>query len=226
MIPNDELCKAFLCITEGLSHNITCWNQAHAMICLQGFYLMPVVVQWYCCVQLLLLAVGDGLLLACLLLLAQLLACPLPPGLAPGCLLSFSSWDGLLVLLLLILILSFSWIPWFYWRYLCDAVQELLLFLVWCSAGRVSVAPLVLPLWSTAWHCWLLWCCQLQLPGSVTKLLVSCVFACFTQVVLIHSLAVLCICYAPSHFVPPVIFNEQMLTCSNTLNDAMAKYLP
>jgi hypothetical protein len=45
MVPNDEFGKAHHCQTEGLSHNITCWNQAHAMICLQGFYLMPVVVQ-------------------------------------------------------------------------------------------------------------------------------------------------------------------------------------
>jgi hypothetical protein len=33
-----------------------------------------------------------GLLLACLLLLARLLACPSPSGLAPGFCLSFSSW--------------------------------------------------------------------------------------------------------------------------------------
>jgi hypothetical protein len=59
------------------------------------------------------------------------------------------------------LVLSFTWPPWFCWMWLSDDVQELLLFLVWCSVGCVSTAPLVLSLWSSAWHCWLLWCCQL-----------------------------------------------------------------
>jgi hypothetical protein len=45
MIPYDELGKAFLCQTEGLSSNNTCWNHALAVMCLQGFYLKPGVVQ-------------------------------------------------------------------------------------------------------------------------------------------------------------------------------------
>jgi hypothetical protein len=74
------------------------------MICLQGLYLMPEVVQWWGCVQLLWLAVDGSLLLACPLPLARLLACPSPPGLAPSlpALLplvsfwwfAFSSWLG------------------------------------------------------------------------------------------------------------------------------------
>jgi hypothetical protein len=32
----------------------------------------------------------------------------------------------------------------------------------------------VMLIWSTAWCCWLLRCCQHHPPGSVTKLLVSC----------------------------------------------------
>jgi hypothetical protein len=45
MITNEEFGKASLCQIEGLSYSNTCWDQAHAMICLQGFYLMPEVVQ-------------------------------------------------------------------------------------------------------------------------------------------------------------------------------------
>jgi hypothetical protein len=77
---------------------------------------------------------------------------PSPPGSTPG--LSFSSWTYCWspILLLLGLILSFSWSPWFSWMFLCDEVQELVLFLMWCartvvflrwcSAGHVSaVSP-------------------------------------------------------------------------------------
>jgi hypothetical protein len=114
----------------------------------------------------------DGsLLLACLLLLARLLACPSPPGLAPG-----PSPPGL--------VLSFNWPPWFCGMYLSDEVQELVLFLVWfaktlvflrwCSIGSVCgcfpwcsspgrllalLAAVVLPA---------------QASHAVTKLLVSC----------------------------------------------------
>jgi hypothetical protein len=47
------------------------------------------------------------------LLLPDLLlnTCPSPPG----------------------LVLSFSWTPWFCWMLLCDDVQELVLFLMWCA---------------------------------------------------------------------------------------------
>jgi hypothetical protein len=132
----------------------------------------------------LLLAVGDGLLLACLLLLAQLLACPSPPGLAPGCFLSFSSWDGLLVLLLLLDL-----------ELQVDSMVLLEIF-VCCCARTVAVLGVV--------QCWMCECCPpgtthlveclallaaVVLPApaspSVTKLLVSCVFACFTQLGLI-----------------------------------------
>jgi hypothetical protein len=94
------------------------------------------------------LAVDGSLLLACLLLLARLLACPSPPRLAPG-----SSPPGL--------VLSFNWPPWFCWMCLSDEVQELILFLVWvartlvflrwCSVGSVcGCFPLVLFTRSTA----------------------------------------------------------------------------
>jgi hypothetical protein len=126
-------------------------------------YLVPVVVQQKCCYLLLLLAGGDGLLLACLLLLVQLLG------------LSFFSWTCCwsLVLLLLGLVLSFNPSSWFCWRFsyvwvmLCKnlccswcCVQE-----QWCSCdGSVLVEwvllPLAVPISSSCWLGWLLWCCQ------------------------------------------------------------------
>jgi hypothetical protein len=120
--------------------NNTCLNHALAVMWCARFLL----VAWSCAV---------------IVLFSAMVACwwrwlasslPSPPGSAPG--LSFSSWTCCLslVLLLLGLVLSFSWTPWFCWRFLGDAVQELVLFLVWCartmvflrwcSAGCVSAA--------------------------------------------------------------------------------------
>jgi hypothetical protein len=107
--------------TEGLSSNNTCWNHALA-------------VKW--CARFLPVAWSG----AVMVLFSATIACwwqwpasslPSPPGLAPG--LSFSSWTCCWspVLLLLGLVLSFSLTPWFCWEYLCDAVQEMVLFLGW-----------------------------------------------------------------------------------------------
>jgi hypothetical protein len=65
-----------------------------------------------------LLAIGNGLLLACLLLLAQLLACPSPPGLAVDPL-SFSSRAFDLELQMDSIVFDDSFI------YVCGAVKEL-----------------------------------------------------------------------------------------------------
>jgi hypothetical protein len=100
-----------------------------------------------------LLAVGGSLLLACLLLLARLLACPSPPRLAPGWFLSFSSWDGLLVLLLS-LILSFRSCPWFLLDdyYCLCAVEE-----QWCSLCGFPVG--------FEWGC-ISWSCPSSRPAA------------------------------------------------------------
>jgi hypothetical protein len=157
-----------------------------------------------------LLAIGDDLLLACLLLLAQLLACPSPPGLAAGPL-SFSSWLDLELQL--------------------DSMVLLEMFVWWC-ARTVDVLGVV--------QCWTCECCSpgtthlvdclalleaVVLPApaspSVTKLLVSCVPACTPS--LVWSPPWPCCAYAmhPYTLYPQWFFKEQMLTWSITLNDAM-----
>jgi hypothetical protein len=142
MIPNDEFGKAYLCQTEGLSCNNTCLN--HALTVMWCARFLPVACS--CAV----IVLYTASVACCWWWLASGL--PSPPGSAPG--LSFSSWTCCWspVLLLLGLILSFSWSPWFSWMFLCDEVQELVLFLMWCartvvflrwcSAGCVSaVSP-------------------------------------------------------------------------------------
>jgi hypothetical protein len=160
---------------------------------------------------------------------------PSPPGSTPG--LSFSSWTCCwsLVLLLLGLVLSFNPSSWFCWRFLCDAVQELVLFLVlcartvvflwWLSAGRVSAA-------SSGWCSSgqllaLLAAVVLPAPASssVTKLLVSCVPVSSLSLVsstpgrAVQLLCTLVLC-------TPSDLKEQMLHLVIKLNDAMAIQLP
>jgi hypothetical protein len=141
LIPYDELGKATHCQTEGFAFLLHIHDYALMMWCCE-----MVISTWW------LKLCSESVVLCCVCLLMVMAASslPFPPGSAPG--LSFSSrtccWS--LVLLLLGLVLSFSWTPWFCSRFLCDAMQELVLFLVWCartvvflrwcSAGCVSDA--------------------------------------------------------------------------------------
>jgi hypothetical protein len=104
--PVMSLAKHFFAKLKVFHKNYTCLNHALALIWCASVQPVAWSLAARSCYQLLLLAGGDGLLLAC----------PSPPGSAPGGL-SFSSWTccWLLVLLLLGLILSFSSSPWFYW---------------------------------------------------------------------------------------------------------------
>jgi hypothetical protein len=170
-----SLAKQHFAKLRAFPKNNTCLNHALAVIWCASF--LPVAWSGAAkvCYLLLLLASGDGLLLAGLLLLVQLLS------------LSFSSWTccWTLVLLLLGLVLSFNPPSWFCWGFWCDAVQELVLFLgVVCKNCGVLVRL----------QCWTCECCSpgdthlvdclallaaVVLPAlassSVTKLLVSCV---------------------------------------------------
>jgi hypothetical protein len=169
-----SLAKHYFAKLRAFPKNNTCRNHALAVIWCASF--LPVAWSGAAkvCYLLLLLASGDGLLLAGLLLLVQLLSW------------SFSSWTccWTLVLLLLGLVLSFNPPSWFCWGFWCHAVQELVLFLVLCartvvflwsfSAGRVSA---VSPGDTHLVDCLaLLAAVVLPAPASssVTKLLVSC----------------------------------------------------
>jgi hypothetical protein len=96
-----------------------------------------------------------------------LITCPSPPGLG----LELQS----IIMILLDVFLCLS-----------GAVQELVLFLVYFSAGRMGAASASEAHLVDCLFCQQLWCCQLQLPNFVTKLLVSCVLVYFTQLDLIH----------------------------------------
>jgi hypothetical protein len=107
-----------------------------------------------------LFAVGVGLLLTCLLLLAWLLACPSPPGLAPGFSLSFSSWDELLVLLLL----AWSWASLGLHGFAgCIWVMK------WCCCGRTVMFFVVSNVSSFTWFS-SRWCS----PGRLLDVAGSC----------------------------------------------------
>jgi hypothetical protein len=153
---------------------------------------------------------------------------PSPPGSAPG--LSFSSWTYCWspVLLLLGLVLSFSWIPW------CLLIVSNMFVVLWKNCGVLCVGSLLFRMWAASpgdAHLVgslvykLLWCCQHHPPGSVTKLLVSCVLVSFTQFDLILTWPC-CETAMCSIVLYPSDLKEQMLHLGKILNDAMAKYLP
>jgi hypothetical protein len=87
------------------------------------------------------------------------------------------------------LVLSFNPSSWFCWMFSC--IWVVLCKNVCCSwcyyyAGRMRAASPGGAHLVDSWFCQQLWCCQLQLSSSVTKLLVSCVLVSFTQLDLIH----------------------------------------